>query len=441
MPPHLVRLVDENLAKSTMLRYISEFGSNAILGRPHISLNGSDLIWIAPVYPNNLWAENYIKGFIIVHANDPLTPPTIITEKFYIGNNLLGGEDAQITNYLLDTNLVDSLAYFVVHPTDGVKLVLTRVRVSPLLYQIPYDIIVYNNDGSIYATYTWSNAPSWIPQLMDEDLLETIITNWGSFKRGKSVDLFASGFLWIPTSPDRVEITEDTRYIINPDDNRVEAFIHVHPIGNDRTLAGILKVNNSGIFFHDFKQLGLISGRVAHDIAESNLPRPATGYYFATMGMLYPVYHPTTGEVVWTWYVPIYWEKEGTTVFAGLALINARDISFFAFDTIGEDEHGPDFVNRVLNMYRSILAGKQVTLKELELNATVLEKYEYVYNGETHIVLGLDNDTVRYAEASPSDLNASDWYLLLSIQVGDFVWIRVQRDGDKWIIIDIRKLS
>ena len=443
IPSNLVRLVDENLARSTMLRYIAEFGSNARLGIPHITLNGSDLIWIAPVYPANLWAENYIKGFIIVHANDPLRPPIIIKQKFYLGNELLGGHDAQLTNYLLDTNLRDSLAYFVVHPDGDIKLILARVKVTPLIYPEPGDIIVYNSDGSVYATYSWNNAPDWIPQLLDEDLLEQIVTNWGSYKRGDSVDLFAGGFLWIPTSPDRVEITEDTRYIIDPDTGNVEAFIHVHPVGNDKTLAGIIKVNRSGIFFHDFKKLGLISGRVAHSIAESNLPRPATGYYFATMGMLYPVKHPITNETVWTWYVPIYWEKEETTVFAGLALINARDISFFAFDTIQEDEHGPDFVNRVLNLYKSVLAGKIIVSGEIELNATVIDKFSYVSNGETRIVLKLGNVNIingpkyiniTYVEAGPGDLTATEWYELLDTDIGDTVHLKVYQEDDKWII-------
>ncbi len=440
VPSHLVRLVDDNLARSIMLRYISEFGSNARLGVPHISLNGSDLIWIAPVYPNNLWAENYIKGFIIVHANDPLRPPTIIKEKFYIGNDLLGGHDAQIVNYLEDTNLQNSLAYFVVHPTDGIKLVLARVKVTPLIYSVPDKIVVYNNDGSIYAVYDWHNAPDWIPQLIDEDLIETIVTNWGDFRRGNSVDLFAPGFLWIPTSPDRVEITEDTRYIINPDSGRVEAFIHLHPIGNDRTLAGIIKINTSGIYFHDFKEKGLISGRVAHDIAESNLPRPATGYYFATMGMLYPVYHPKTHEIVWTWYVPVYWEKEGTTVFAGLALINARDISYFAFSIIREDEHGPDFVERVLNLYKESLMGKVVNGSMMELNTTIINKYTYVYEGTTHIVLHLNNTTVQFAEATPETVNITDWYQLLEARPGDYVNLTVIFKNNRWIITSFRIL-
>ncbi len=440
IPPNQLRLVDRDLAESIMLRYLAEFGSNAKLGRAHIALNGSDLVWIAPVYPANLWAQNYILGFIIVHASDPVKPPTIIKERFYIGNELLGGRDVQIATFLKDPNIRRSLAYFAVHPIEGIKLVITKVHITPFIYGAPAKLLVFNPDGSLFAEYDWQNAPDWIPQLLDEDLLESIVTNWGNYRRGDSVDFFAPGFLWISASPDRVEISEDTRYIINPDDNRVEAFIHVHPIGNDRTLAGIFKVNSSGIFFHDFRALQLISGLVAHDIAESNLPKPATGYYFATMGMLYPVYHPKLNEVVWTWFVPIYWQKEGTTVFAGLALINAHDTSVFAFDTIGKDEHGPDFVSRMINIYKNALVGK-TTGGEVEIVAKVINKYTYVLEGTTHIVLELNNSEIRFAEATPETVSTEDWYELLSLSANSTVRLTLIRSGDKWIITAIDVLE
>jgi len=436
VPANQLRLVDRDLAESIMLRYLAEFGSNARLGRAHIALNNTDLIWIAPVYPANLWAQNYIIGFIIVYASDPVRPPTIIKEKFYIGNELLGGRDIQISTYLTDTNIRRSLAYFAVHPTEGIKLVITKVHITPFIYGEPAKIIVYNSDGSIYGEYVWYEAPDWIPQLLDEDLLESIVSNWGNYRRGNNIDFFAPGFLWVPTSPDRVAISEDTRYIINPDNGKVEAYIHVHPVGNDRTLAGIFKVNTSGIYFHDFRGLQLISGLVSHDIAESNLPKPATGYYFATMGMLYPIHHPKTNEIVWTWFVPVYWQKEDTTVFAGLALINARDTSIFAFDTIREDEHGPDFVSRMISIYKDALIGKTYE-GGVEITAKVLRKFTYVLDGTTHIVLQLNDTLVTYAEATPKTVNVEDWYELLSLESGSIVRLIVVKSGEKWIITSI----
>jgi len=446
VPPSMVRLVDEGLAASTMSRYLSEFGSNAKLGDPHITVWNGELVWIAPVYPANLFAENYILGFIVVHANDPLRPPDLIKKRFYVGNVLLGGREVFLKSFLEDTSITASRAYFTFDDKGEIVLVLMRVEVTPYLYDVPGEILVFDSEGRIVGRYEPADAPDWIPQICDEDLIESIVSNIGQYYRNGTIDFFARGFLTIPASMDRLEMSEDTRYIINPDTMRVEAFIHVHPLGNDRTLAGIFRISKEGIVFHDFRRLGLISGRVAHDYAESLFPKPAVGEYFATMGMLYPVKHPITNETVWTWYVPIYWRKEATILLKGLVLINAHNISYFYWAEIEENEHGSDFVARVVEGYKRVLAravgvGYQ---NRIEGDFEVLNVTSYISDGETHVVLYVKNVSgteTYFVEATAQDLNVTQWYELLLTKPGDKVHLVAIKVEDRWAIVEFNNTN
>jgi hypothetical protein len=82
-------------------------------------------------------------------------------------------------------------------------------------------------------------------------------------------DYFAGGLLWIiPPSRDRFEITEDTRYIVDPKTTDVVALVCVNPIENQRTLSGVFKATREGVLFYDFKQSNYISGLTAEDLVE-----------------------------------------------------------------------------------------------------------------------------------------------------------------------------
>lgn len=448
--PAMVRLIDKNLATSIMSRYISEFGSNANLGTPHIAKNGNSIVWIAPVYPANVFAQNYIIGFIIIKANDPMSPPVILKEKFYVGDLLYGGHNVHIKNFLEDTTVSRSSAYFAFDKDGKIVLVVLRVRMTPLTYEIPGEVLIYDRNGKVIGRYDITNAPDWVPQVYDQKLVEATVHNIGQYYRGNKVDPFAGGLLTIPASEDRFEITESPQNIINPDTNCVETIIYVHPLGNDRTLAGIFRIFKGGIYFYDFRMLSLISARVAHDYAESLFPKPAVGEYFATAGILYPVKHPLTGEAVWTWFVPIYWRKNATILLRGLVLINAHNMSYFYYGIIRENEHGCEFVARVLEGYKRVL--KQAIKYEYIINYAnethisgyfrVLNVSRYVSGGETHIVLWINYENVSFVEATASDLkNKTAWYELLFTRPGDVVLITAEKADGYWVLREFDNLE
>jgi len=84
-----VRLVTEELAVSVARRHMSEFGSNMRVLDTHITktLEGK-LVWVAVIGSTNVLAENYVKGFIIIDATDPVAVPEIIHKEFAVGDGL-----------------------------------------------------------------------------------------------------------------------------------------------------------------------------------------------------------------------------------------------------------------------------------------------------------------------------------------------------------------
>ncbi|MEM2506930.1 MAG: hypothetical protein QXF61_07815, partial [Nitrososphaeria archaeon] len=100
--------------------------------------------------------------------------------------------------------------------------------------------MIYDERGNLYPKRSRYFNPDWITQVYDEDWLEEMINEKGNFRRGAGFDYWAGGFLWlIPPSRERFEMTEDTRYIVDPETGDVVALICVNPIGNKRTLSGV----------------------------------------------------------------------------------------------------------------------------------------------------------------------------------------------------------
>jgi hypothetical protein len=321
--------------------------------------------------------------------------------------------------------------------------VLTRYNVGFDLvrrYEAP---IAYDHQGNIeYEVKTRLDAPLWITQVYDEDWLEGMINEMGCFRRENSFDYWAGGFLWvIPPSRDRFQMTEDTRYVVDPETGDVVALICVNPVGNQRTLAGVFKATRNGIFFYDFESANYFSGRTAEDLVEGRLPKPATGNYYATMPLLYPV-EASSGNSRLAWYVPIYWyemsgEADETIYLAGFAIVDASDANKIAL-TINEEGLTSEQLVRKTRLDFVQLFG---VTTNIELNSTVLSKYEYVEDGTTHIVLRMDNNTYPWVETTPKDVATIQWNELLATQPAQNVTAHVEKRADKWIMTYFDNLS
>ncbi len=440
-PDNMVRLVTKELAYSIARRHMSEFGSNTQVLDCHVtkSPDGS-LVWVATVGSTNVIAENYIKGFVLIDATEPTATPKIVHTEFNIGVGLWWDRDIAFRNYINDITNVYGVAY----PTwnlDSNSIVYVQTR-----YDLGFDLVkryetplTYDAQGQIlHDPINFSSIPSWITQIYDEEWLENMINEMGSFKRGSGFDYFAGGFLWFfAPSRDRFQMTEDTRYIVDPQTSNIVALVCVNPVENQRSLSGVFKATREGVIFYDFKLSNYISGMTAEDLVEGRLPKPATGNYYAVMPLLYSV-ETTLNENHLAWYVPIYWnegtgEEDETIYLTGFAIVDAQDTNKIALTINQQGISSEQLVKQTRLEYINFF-GSNIT-NNIELDTTVMNRYEYVQDGSTHIVLRVDSTIYPWLEATPKDLPSSQWNQLISTQTGQTVHVQIQKSYDKWIIV------
>lgn len=438
IPDSMVRLVTRELATSIARRHMSEFGSNTQILDCHVtkSPDGS-LVWVAAIGSTNVIAENYVKGFIIIDATDSTATPTIMRTEFAIGEGLWWDHNIPFRNYMNDMAKTYGVSYMTWDlTTNNPMYVVTRYNVGFDLVRRYETPLAYDSQGTLqHEPVAIQAIPEWVTQVYDEDWLEIMINEMGGFRRASGFDYWAGGFLWlIPPSRDRFEMTEDTRYIVDPETSNVVALVCVNPVGNQRTLSGVFKATREGVLFHDFSRANYISGMTAEDLVEGRLPKPATGNYYAMMPLLYTV-ETSAGNYRLAWYVPIYWyelsgEVDETVYLAGFAIVDASDTNKIAL-TINQEGMTSEQLVRKTRLDFIKLFG---VTTYLELSTTVLGKYDYVEDGTTHMVLHLNNATYPWVEATPKDLTTTQWNELLATAPAQSVTVRVEKRGDKWIM-------
>jgi len=439
IPDNRVRLVTQELAESVARRHMSEFGSNVQVLDSHITktLDGK-LVWIVVIGSTNVLAENYVKGFILIDATDPVAVPQIVRREFLVGDGLFWDRNVVFRSYLSENIYSYGVAYPSWNPViNDLVYIVARSEVGFDLIRRYAGLLVYDSKGTVINNFTQlQSVPSWATQVYDEDWMERMINEWGGFRRGTAFDYWAGGFLWIvPPSRDRVQMSEDTRLIVDPETGDIVAMVMVHPIASERTLAGVFKATREGIFFFDYQQERYISGITAEDVVEGKLPKPAQGLYNAEMPLLYPV-EVSDGVFRLAWYVPIYW-REGTrtpdeTIYlAGFAIIDVLDINAVAINIAGGGLSSKQLVESTRLDFLELFGA----ITSVQLDTTVLDKQEYVRDGLTHVVLRVNNSTYPWIEASADDLPSQQWYELLSTKAGDQIIANIEKRGETWTIV------
>jgi hypothetical protein len=436
IPDGMVRLVTRELAISIARRHMSEFGSNTQVLDCHVTKSpDGNLVWLAAIGSTNVIAENYVKGFVIVDATDPTVTPTIVRSEFAIGEGLWWDHNIPFRNYMQDMSKTYGVSYVTWDlTTNNPVYVVTHYNVGFDLVRRYETPLAYGSQGNLqYEPATVSAIPEWMTQVYDEDWLENMINEMGGFRRAGDFDYWAGGFLWlIPPSRDRFEMTEDTRYIVDPETSDVVALVCVNPVGNQRTLSGVFKATREGVLFYDFSRSNYISGMTVEDLVEGRLPKPTTGNYYATMPLLYTV-ETSPGNYRLAWYVPVYWYEESgdgdeTVYLAGFAIVDASDTNKIALTINQEGITSEQLVQKTRLDFIKLFG----VATYLELNAAVLGKYDYVEDGTTYIVLHLNNATYPWVEAAPRDLTTTQWNELLATEPTHSIIAHVEKRGDKW---------
>ena len=442
IPDNMVRLVTEELAVSIARRHMSEFGSNTQVLDCHVTKSPEGrLVWVAAIGSTNVIAENYVKGFVVVDANEPAAAPQIIHTEFNVGVGLWWDRNIPFRNYMADISKSYGVSYLTWNAESANPIyVVTR-------YEFGFDLVrryatplAYDSQGVLVnEPIDRAEIPDWMSQVYDEVWIEDMVNEMGGLRRSEGFDYFAGGFLWIVApSRDRFEMTEDTRYVVDPETEEVVALMCVNPIGNQRTLSGVFKATRESVVFHDFKTLNYISGMTAEDLIEGRLPKPATGNYYAVMPLLYSV-EVAPGNFRLGWYIPVYWyENSGefdydeTIYLAGFAIVDAQDTNKIALTINEEGITSEQMVRQTrIDFIKLFGSGEETNIK---LTANVLNSYNYVLDGLTHIVLRLDNTTYPWIESTPTNLSTNEWNQLMTVEQGQEIFAVIEKSEDKWII-------
>ncbi len=453
IPDNQVRLVTSEYASYVAQQQFASIGSNIDIAATHITTRNDRLVWVSVIVSTNVLSENYVKALIVVDANDPSLVEIITDIQIPVGEGLFWDRNIQFGNYLQDMTNSYEYAYPTWDPAGNLVYIQTRTALGFDFIERPLGPIIYSQNGTIQTFDTIEDTPRWVTQVYSEEWLERSIGRWGGYRRGDSFDLFAGGFLWvIPPSNDRFQMTEDTRYILNPDTNRVEALVAVHPPGSSTlSLSGFVRGTNDGIYFHDLRNSGFASGEAAINEIIKQFPDPNSGQYFGAMPLLYPVQIDAT-TTRYAWYSPIYWidgyyDSDAEQYYItdirlhAFGIADAQDVTLsYTLERSGTLT-GAALVKAVREGYVAEVGGEIIGEPSdiFTLTANVTSIASYVENGDTHIVLGTDNSTYEYIVGAKSWMNLTDWYTLLNLQVNDKFTATIQIVDGEYRITAITK--
>ncbi len=371
IPDNMLRLSTEELARSITSQHMGEFGSAVKITSCHLGLIDHRLYWLSTTANQEQWHTTFkTSGILAVDANDPDRPIKVIKESFDVAegldfNPLIGAWGSiPFRGYSgINTALTYGDAYPVLNPnTNTWTTVLTTYKTNKFFVREYSGLYEFNQKGVVVQKYDTTNMPSWVIEPYPENtFLEEGITDWGGHKRGNDFDLFAGGFLWIEPSNDRLAITEDTRYIYDPDTNQIVAMVMVHPIRDhgEMSLAGAFKVTPKGIFYYDLRSYDLMSGIAASSAVQSKITARTGSNYFTAMELLYPI--KIGNQTKYAWFVPIYYTNPNSNIIglAGLGIVDAQSADKVIVEYTGEGVTGEKLIKKSKTSFRNLYGEKE----------------------------------------------------------------------------------
>jgi len=435
IPNNMLRLTTEELAKSIALRSAAHFGSVKV-GSAHITMYKGRLAWVVTMIPPNLYGDNTIKGLVIVDANNPELDVEIIDKTFKVGEGLMYVPPFYTGNIqgnaYWELSTADAYGRATLTPDDNGdwKYVLTATQVQQWTFVAqPKGVYIYNELGQVENFYSMNQIPDWVTQRYDEGWLKNMISVWGATRRGNGFDIFARGFAWIPASTNRVEISDDARWIVDPDTNRITALVPVDFVGEVQTMAGMFKTVDDGIEYYDTTGLDIKSGLQAQNVIESHILMPTTGAYEAEMPLIYPI----NGENAW--FVPVYWRtaqgqstsEQATIKLTGLGIVDAVDLDHYTIVMTGEGYQGAALVAEAKRRFE---IGTVKPSNEKTITGILNDRFSYVNSGNTIYVLTINQ--TDYA-ARTQNLDFATVSKIEKLHVGDTVTIIVNSNNNEFI--------
>lgn len=443
VPDNMLRVTTQDLAESISSQHMGEFGSAVKIVNSHVGVVDKRLYWLTSTANQESWKTTYrTVGMVAIDANDPDKPIEVIKQKFSVSegldfNPIIGANGASDAKgyYGIDSGLVYGDAYPVISPENKWYIALTAFR--PDLGYVRKYAGVYQIDehGEVIEHYQ-DNVPKWMLKPFDEDgFLEAGIRDWGEHKRGDGFDWLAGGLLWVAPSNDRLQITEDTRYVYDPDTDQVVAMVMVNPIREkgELSLAGAFKATSDGITYYDLRKYDLMSGVAASGVVKSKITARSGSSYYTAMELLYPV--KVNNQTKYVWFVPIYYKSESSKLIglAGLGIVDAQSADKVVVEYTGEGVTGESLIKKAKESFRNLYEsnGQSNQLSSGSFNATFVSKYDfYTKEGSARgwIVVGTTNGNRELLIRSDL-LTDSSMLKIQKIKPGDILEIEIDENN------------
>jgi hypothetical protein len=396
VPDNMLRLTTKELAESIASQHMGEFGSAVKIVNSHIGVVDGRLYWLVTVANQEAWRQTFrTAGIIAVDANDPDKPVRIIKEKFNVAEgldfNVIVGATGEVKAkgyYGIDTGNVYGDAYPVMAPDNKWYIALTAFRPDMGLVR-RYDGVYQIDQHGDVVNHFKNDIPGWMIRPYDENsFLENGIKDWGAHRRGDGFDLFASGVAYLPPSNDRLEMTEDTRFIYDPDTNQVVAMVMVNPIRDNGklSLAGAFKASSGSILYYDLRKYDLMSGIAASDVVKSKITSRSGSTYYTAAEILYPM--KVNNQTKYVWYVPIYYQSQNSNLIglAGLGIVDAQSADKVVVEYTGDGVTGSTLIKKARESFQALYPGA-ISTRQISsgiLNGTIISKYDpYIKDGNT----------------------------------------------------------
>ncbi len=434
------RLVTEEFAISKANQHRSSFGSNVKVTEAQIVRINDTLYWaIMFSYEGGFldiarWSRqnNRIVGVVLVDVNDPNSSPIVIKpDDFYYSDGLFYKHKVRTQQYYHDqTNTWKGERVRNYPVWDGSDWVTVSCKTTKDFWGTWYPNgldILSTSTGEVLQSYSQDEidqAPSYAVQVYSEWWLEEMVDIWGLYRDTRTTSN-VNFFAWFPrASNDRFEISDDTRYIVDPDNtDNIIAVIATNPINTDKSLHGLLVVKPNNFTYFDLRDSGYISLITARKLAEGLIVAPSGGWHES--GMPIPYALNTTVGARMAWYVPVYWTDGSIYRLAYFTIIDAKDVNVIATTDATTGISGEEIVKQTRIKYAANFGGDDEDNYQL---ATIVKKGFYIENGLSIFVFQLNNSQI--IRCAKENIPEEQWNDVVLASEGDLIQYLTFRDQE-----------
>lgn len=432
LPIGAVPLVTVDYARQIAQSHMSrDFGGSAqIVDHEQIVYDHAPY-WVFTIASTNTFSQNFEKGFILVNAVNGSYIE--VQQQTAIGPGLCGVcfSSIGVQTWLRNTNV--GIGNWYPQPVSGGKILYVETLDQPGIWGATTFAggIVYNPDGSVNTTYSSvSNAPSYVNQPWDRQLLVSIAGQWASARTTSGESWCSWGCFFGQASTYRLQLATDGNYSYEliPYHNGTAVMLFFSPANSQRSLSGVMVASGSNITYYNLSSFNYISPSYAQSQVHSEICQTTVCSLHATQPILYPV----NGQFVYI--TPVYYQdpSTGNYVFDGVGVTGAAQNGATVY------VHGTDPTttrDAALSQYFNGIITNTTTITTT-INGTVQATSSYIQNGNSVIALKVNGTwytasppsgpTTTTTGSNSTNLSFDDWYTIQNIQVGQQVTLTVR---------------